>query len=87
MYKDVSKCRLSPIYWGLIGLLTNLVGLIVYKIYKRGMALCPSCGTAQSADHLYCSACGTQLGTRCENCGCKVGAKDSFCHHCGNKIG
>ena len=60
---------------------------IVYKIYKRGMALCPSCGTAQSADHLYCSACGTQLGTRCENCGCKVGAKDSFCHHCGNKIG
>lgn len=83
MYKDASKCRLSPLYWGLIGLLTNLVGLIVYKIYKRGMALCPSCGTA----HLYCSACGTQLGTRCENCGCKVGAKDSFCHHCGNKIG
>lgn len=86
MYKDAAKCRLSPIYWGLIGLFTNLVGLIVYKIYKHSMAVCESCGAAQSADHLYCSSCGKQLGTRCESCGCKVGPNDSFCHHCGNKI-
>ena len=86
MYRDSAKCRLSPLYWGLIGLFTNLVGLIVYKIYKRSMAVCPSCGAAQNADHLYCSFCGTQLGIRCEGCGCKVGPKDSFCHRCGNKI-
>lgn len=86
MYKDAAKCRLSPLCWGLIGLFTNLVGLIVYKIYKRSMAVCASCGAAQSADHLYCSFCGAPLGARCGNCGCKVGAKDSFCHHCGNKI-
>lgn len=41
MYNDASKCRLSPLYWGLIGLFTNLIGLIVYKIYKRGMTVCP----------------------------------------------
>lgn len=86
MYQDAAKCRLSPLYWGLIGLFTNLIGLIVYKIYKRSMALCASCGAAQSADHLYCSFCGAQLGERCENCGSRVGAWDSFCHHCGNKI-
>lgn len=86
LYKDAAKCRLSPLYWGLIGLFTNLIGLIVYKIYKRSMAVCSSCGTAQSADHLYCSFCGTQLGARCESCRCKVGPKDSFCYHCGNKI-
>lgn len=86
MYNDASKCRLSPLYWGLIGLFINLIGLIVYKIYKRGMTVCPNCGTAQSMDHLYCSSCGVQLGTRCDSCGCKVGSKDSFCHHCGNKI-
>lgn len=86
LYKDAAKCKLSPLYWGLIGLFTNIIGLIVYKIYKRSMAVCPACGAAQSAEHLYCSVCGTQLGTRCESCGCKVGAKDSFCHHCGNKI-
>ena len=86
MYKDAAKCRLSPLYWGLIGLFTNLIGLIVYKIYKRSMAICTACGAAQSADHLYCSVCGAQLGIRCESCGCKVAPKDSFCHHCGNKI-
>lgn len=86
LYKDAAKCQLSPLYWGLIGLFTNLIGLIVYKIYKRSMALCPTCGAAQGADHLYCSFCGAQLGVRCENCGNKVGTKDSFCHHCGNKI-
>ena len=76
LYRDAAKCKLSSLYWGLIGLFTNLIGLIVYKIYKRSMAICASCG----------SFCGTQLGTRCESCGCKVGSKDSFCHHCGNKI-
>ena len=86
MYRDAAKCRLSSLYWGLIGLFTNLIGLIVYKIYKRSMAVCTVCGAAQSAEHLYCSFCGTQLGVRCEGCGCKVGPKDSFCHHCGKKI-
>ncbi len=86
MYRDAASCRLSPLYWGLIGLFTNLIGLVVYKIYKRSMAICTACGAAQSADHLYCSVCGTQLGSCCESCGHKVGPRDGFCHHCGNKI-
>ena len=86
MYKDAAKRKLSPLYWGLIGLFTNIIGLIVYKIYKRSMAVCSVCGAAQNPDHLFCSACGAQLGTRCASCGSKVGSKDSFCHHCGNKI-
>ena len=75
MYQNAARRKLSPLYWGLIGLFTSLIGLIVYKIYKRSAALCPACGAAQSAAHLYCA-----------NCGGKVGAKDSFCHHCGNKL-
>ncbi len=86
MYKDASKSKLPAVLWGLIGLFTNLIGLIVYKIYKRGIVSCQVCGAAQNASHLYCSYCGAQLGKRCDNCGSKVGAKDSFCHHCGNKI-
>ena len=86
MYRDAAHCRLSALCWGAIGLFTNLIGLIVYKIYKHSTALCPACGAAQNAGHMYCSFCGTQLGSRCANCGGKVGAKDSFCHHCGNRI-
>lgn len=59
MYRDAAKCRLSPLYWGLIGLFTNLIGLIVYKIYKRSMTICPVCGAAQSAKnrHAALAAC------------------------------
>lgn len=86
MYGDASKRKLPPLYWGLIGLFTNAVGLIVYGIYKRSMIICPSCGAAQGAERLYCSSCGTQLGERCEDCGSKVNERDSFCHHCGKKL-
>lgn len=86
LYKDAAGAKLSPIYWGLIGLFTNIIGLIVYKIYKRSMAVCISCGAAQNVGHLYCSFCGAELGKRCSSCGCKVGSKDAFCAHCGNKI-
>lgn len=86
LYKDAAHAKLSPIYWGLIGLFTNIIGLIVYKIYKRSMAVCASCGAAQNAGHLYCSSCGAELGKRYNSCGCKVGLKDIFCAHCGNKI-
>lgn len=86
MYKDAAKCKLSALGWGLIGLFTNLIGLIVYKIYKRSMAVCPECGAAQGADHLYCSFCGEQLGIKCSACGCKLSPKDRFCHRCGKKI-
>lgn len=76
MYRDAAKCKLSGLYWGLIGLLTNLIGLIVYKIYKRSTAICPACGAAQNAGHLFCTFCGSPLGKRCGACGSKVGAKD-----------
>ena len=86
MYKDASKCRLYPLYWGLIGLFTNIIGLIVYKICKRNMALCTVCGTAQRAGNMYCSHCGEKLGRSCESCGGKISKKDIYCPHCGKKI-
>ncbi len=86
MYKDAAKSKLSPWLWGLIGLFTNIIGLIVYKLYKKSNCACAVCGALQSGAHLFCSFCGSKLGQRCENCGSKVGAKDDFCHQCGNKL-
>ena len=67
---------------------TNLCAAAAYKQVrsKRRGKRCMYRDAAQSVEHLYCSCCGTQLGTRCERCGCKVSAKDSFCCHCGNEI-
>lgn len=86
IYRDAASCRLSPLYWGLIGLFTNLVGLVVYKICKHGMAVCPACGTAQNPENRFCTHCGQALGARCASCGGKVSPRDSYCSHCGAKI-
>ena len=86
MYRDAAINRLPALYWGVIGLFTNIVGLIVYKIYRRGTATCGVCGAAQSADHWHCSRCGAQLRARCENCGCKIDPADVYCHSCGCKL-
>lgn len=86
MYRDAARSKFSPLCWGLIGLLTNLVGLIVYKIYKRNFVNCDVCGSAQNRDNLYCSNCGSMLGNRCSECGCKTDPADIYCRHCGQKI-
>lgn len=86
LYRDAAISKLSPLLWGLIGLFTNIIGVIVYEIYKKGCALCPGCGAAQNISHLFCSYCGAPLGKRCANCGGKVGGKDSFCHRCGHNL-
>lgn len=86
MYADAAKHGMSSVYWGLIGLLTNLVGLIVYKIYKHGLSVCPACGLAQPSGHIFCSHCGGRLGRCCDSCGTRVGARDSFCHRCGSPL-
>lgn len=86
MYKDSAARKLSTFYWGIIGLFTNLVGLVVYKIYKRSAEVCPECGALQSPDSRFCSFCGARLGACCESCGGKVSPRDNFCRRCGKKI-
>lgn len=86
LYRDAARSKLSPLGWGLIGLCTNVVGVIVYKIYKHGAAVCADCGAAQNASNKFCVYCGKALGSSCPNCGSKIGAKDSFCHECGAKL-
>lgn len=86
MYRDAAKHKLTSLYWGLIGLCTNIIGLIVYLIYKHSLAICPVCGTAQRTNHLYCTNCGKQLGTLCPHCGGMISPKDAFCPHCGKKV-
>lgn len=86
MYKDAAGSKLTSIYWGLIGLFTNIIGFIVYKIYKRNLVTCSKCNALQNPSYMYCTYCGTQLGSRCPECSGKVSSKDSFCHHCGAKL-
>lgn len=84
--QNAAKARLYPLLWGVVVLLANLAGVLVYQLYKRANATCPSCGASQSRTHRYCTGCGAKLGADCPSCGSPVGKKDRFCPSCGAKL-
>lgn len=86
VYQNAAKAKLYPLFWGIIVLFTNLAGVIVYQLYKRGNATCPACGASQSKTHLYCTNCGAKLGETCESCGAHLSSKDAYCPGCGRKL-
>lgn len=55
-------------------------------------AVCPSCGSVNSADTKFCSQCGTKVEQSapqvkfCPNCGTKAENGVKFCCQCGTKI-
>lgn len=86
VYQDAAKARLYPIAWGVIVLLTNIAGVIIYLLYKRGNVMCPKCGTSQNREHLFCTNCGIKIGENCINCGGHIKKYDKYCSHCGKEI-
>jgi len=86
VYKDANKKKMNPALWGLVALLTNLVGLIIYSMYKQNNKLCHQCGSLQSKENIFCTLCGEKLNESCEKCGNIVGKNDSYCSKCGNKL-
>lgn len=86
VYQNAAKAKLYPLFWGVIVLFTNIAGLIVYQLYKRGNATCPNCGASQSKNHLFCTSCGIKMSDICENCGAHISKRDAYCPNCGMKI-
>jgi hypothetical protein len=85
-YQSARKAKLYPLFWGLVVLVTNVAGVAVYLLYKRGNATCMSCGMSQSRDHRYCANCGAMIGTPCKQCGGRVAKRDHYCPNCGTKV-
>lgn len=86
VYRDASKRNLNAALWGLLILITNLVGLIVYTIYKQNNQTCHKCGSLQNKQNTFCSYCGTRINESCEKCGTIVAKHDIFCVRCGTKL-
>lgn len=86
VYQNAIKSKLNPLLWGMIVLCTNLAGLFVYLIYKSMNLSCFKCGALQNRDNLYCTSCGTKIGSTCPSCGTMISEKFSYCRNCGNKV-
>jgi hypothetical protein len=48
IYKDANKKNTNASLWGLLVLVTNIVGVIVYLMFKQNSILCNTCGDRKS---------------------------------------
>lgn len=85
VYQNAMKAKLRPLFWGIVVLITNIAGVLVYLLYKNGNVTCPSCGTSQSKSHKFCTNCGSTIGKCCNQCGTHIAKNDLFCPGCGKK--
>lgn len=85
VYKDADLKYINAPLWGLLVLLTNLVGLIVYIIIKQNGKVCNECGAIQGKDSLFCGKCGVKFIDTCQHCDGMLNRFDVYCTKCGNR--
>lgn len=85
IYQNALKINLNPYFWGGITLLTNIVGAIIYLIYKKSGIVCDTCHTYQNKTNIYCTACGNKLNDTCINCNHIIKEKELYCSNCGSR--
>lgn len=86
VYRDADRKKSNPALWGLLALLTNIIGLIIYTMYKQTNKVCHKCGAIQNKDNIFCSSCGTQINEKCDACSSIIGKNQKYCSNCGNKL-
>ncbi|APM37829.1 zinc ribbon domain-containing protein [Clostridium kluyveri] len=86
VYKDANAKRNNPALWGGLVLLTNLVGLIIYFMYKQNNIICYKCGVIQNRENIFCSYCGTKINEQCNHCGNILNKGENYCSKCGEKL-
>ncbi|MDT8715723.1 zinc ribbon domain-containing protein [Clostridium sp. 19966] len=86
VYKDSNKKNINSALWGLLVLITNLVGLIIYTMYKQTNNICDKCGSIQSKESIYCTVCGNKINRICDKCGSIIDKEDKFCSKCGSDL-
>lgn len=86
VYRDANSKKCNPALWGMLALLTNLVGVIIYIMYKQTNKVCYKCGSLQNKDNAFCNCCGAQINERCSSCTSIVNKGQNYCGRCGHKL-
>lgn len=83
VYADATKRGQKGLKWALLPLFANLLGVILYLLFRKTVNKCPDCGKYNSKDASYCVNCGKQLVFYCANCSAALGDADNYCGKCG----
>lgn len=87
MYLDSRKRNNRfAILWGILGLFSCPVSLIVYLIVTRSNEKkCKNCGKVVENNMVVCPHCGYSLGKACKNCGAFMEENWEYCPRCSTK--
>ncbi len=87
VYRDARRRPTNAAAWGILTLVTSVIGWLVYLIARPSLGVCPNCGQEQSSSLKFCTGCGTLLKTCCSECGSELDKEWEYCGSCGHKIG
>lgn len=86
VYRDADRKNNNPALWGLMVLITNIIGLIIYTMYNQRNIICHKCGAMQDKENVFCTNCGAQINKVCPKCNNIIGKNDHYCSKCGEKL-
>jgi len=86
IFLDARKRETNPALWGLLGLITNVIGLIIYLMTRPEIRLCVSCARQQQRGFAVCPYCGARNRPNCAGCGTPLEKGWVACPHCGSLI-
>lgn len=85
-YQNAKTNRLNAPLWGIITLFTNIIGVLIYAVYKRNIIVCEKCNSIQNKNNIYCTRCQNKLNETCEKCRSIISVHDKYCSHCGGQV-
>jgi hypothetical protein len=83
VFADARKRGGQGFAWGVLVLLTNVVGAVVYLIARQQQQTCGTCGAISERNFTHCPQCGTGLKQVCHNCGKTLRRDWAYCVNCG----
>lgn len=86
IYKDANKKNTNAPLWGLLVLVTNIVGVIIYLMFKQNSILCNCCNSIQNKNNIYCTNCGGKINNTCIKCGSITNTGENYCKNCGENL-
>jgi hypothetical protein len=83
VFADARRRSSKAFAWGILALLTNLVGAAVYLIARREQRTCNGCGANVERSFNNCPHCGHALKRNCVNCSQSLKQGWTYCANCG----
>jgi RNA polymerase subunit RPABC4/transcription elongation factor Spt4 len=87
VFRDARRRSFRPALWGILVLVTNLVGLIVYLLSRPELAVCKNCGKQLESGYISCPYCGVKNREICDNCNNIMEETWVACPYCGSARG